>query len=218
MITELPSFISMLNDMKILDLRACHNLELIPDNIGLLKNLTHLDMSECYFLEYMPKGIAELSNLKVLKGFIVGDYGYEEDPCTLYDLSILQKLRKLNIYTNSEDFPYNFELWDIAKLEGLQNLTINWGGYPFVRGYGGHTYALQAEKRHNRAIMERVRVMKAAFLFQGAGRGNPDQTPSPDQTLSKLQKLDQTPSKRQLPSKLQKMDLLAFPGTSLPYG
>ncbi|KAH7837879.1 hypothetical protein Vadar_019218 [Vaccinium darrowii] len=137
MITELPSFISMLNDMKILDFRACHNLELIPDNISLLKNLTHLDMSECYFLEYMPDGIAELSNLEVLKGFIVGDY----ESCTLDDLSRLPKLRKLNIYTNSEYFPSGFELEEIAGLEGLQKLTINWGGHQI----GGNRHQLPPE-------------------------------------------------------------------------
>ncbi|KAL7164157.1 hypothetical protein ACSBR2_040132 [Camellia fascicularis] len=42
LITELLQFISQLTNLKILDLKACHNLEVVPDWIGLLKNLTHL--------------------------------------------------------------------------------------------------------------------------------------------------------------------------------
>ncbi|KAH7838743.1 hypothetical protein Vadar_030538 [Vaccinium darrowii] len=153
MITELSSFISKLNDMKILDLKACHNLELIPNNISLLKNLTHINMSECYFLEYMPKGIAELSNLEVLKGFIVRDYNYKKEQCTLQDLSRLRNMRKLNIYTNSECFPSQKDLqggklrdihqfhdrpaldrWNvnILRLKFLRELKINWSELRFL--------------------------------------------------------------------------------------
>ncbi|XP_058198533.1 disease resistance RPP13-like protein 4 [Rhododendron vialii] len=128
LITELPSFISELTHLKILDLQACHNLELIPDGIGLLQQLTQLDMSECYFLEYMPKSLAHLSQLEVLKGFLIQDSKYDKQSCTLGDLSGLQKLRKLNIYTSVEDFPTERDLNDFQKFEALQKLTISWGG------------------------------------------------------------------------------------------
>ncbi|KAH7854689.1 hypothetical protein Vadar_016813 [Vaccinium darrowii] len=128
LITELPKFISELNDLKILDLRACHNLEAIPDEISLLKELTHLDMSECYFLEHMPKSLAQLSKLQVLKGFFIGDSMNNKRPCTLFDLSELSMLRKLNIYTSAEKFPTRWDLNALKEFEGLLKLTISWGG------------------------------------------------------------------------------------------
>ncbi|XP_058205588.1 uncharacterized protein LOC131319378 [Rhododendron vialii] len=128
MMTELPAFILELNCLEILDLRACHNLEGIADNIGLLKCLTHLDMSECYFLEHMPKSLAQLSNLEVLKGFFIGHLKKKKQSCTLYDLSKLPKLRKLNIYTSVKKFPIGSDLEALQKFEGLLKLTISWGG------------------------------------------------------------------------------------------
>ncbi|XP_058205105.1 uncharacterized protein LOC131319025 [Rhododendron vialii] len=128
MITELPTAILELKLLKILDLRACHNLEVIPDNISLLKRLTHLDMSECYFLEHMPKSLALLSRLEVLKGFLIGDFNNNKQSCTLHDLSRLRELRKLNIYVRVKDFHRLWDFDDLKKFQGLQKLTISWGG------------------------------------------------------------------------------------------
>ncbi|GFZ03149.1 hypothetical protein Acr_15g0017570 [Actinidia rufa] len=137
MITELPTFISKLTSLKILDLKACHNLEAVPDGIGLLENLTHLDISECYFLQNMPRSLANLSKLEVLKGFFIGDSMNNERSCTLEDLSRLQKLRKLNIYTGVKDFPEEGQLSALQKFTALQNLTISWGGYSLLGGSNG---------------------------------------------------------------------------------
>ncbi|PSS10312.1 Disease resistance RPP13-like protein, partial [Actinidia chinensis var. chinensis] len=137
MIKELPTFISELKSLKILDLKACHNLEVVPDGIGSLFRLTHLDMSECYFLENMPKSLAKLSRLEVLKGFFIGDSNNNKRSCTLEDLSKLQKLRKLNIYTGVKDFPEEGQLIALQKLEALQNLTISWGGCSSPDGSNG---------------------------------------------------------------------------------
>ncbi|PSS10313.1 Disease resistance RPP13-like protein [Actinidia chinensis var. chinensis] len=137
MITELPTFISELTSLKILDLKACHNLEVVPDGIGSLTRLTHLDMSECYFLENMPRSLSKLSRLKVLKGFFIGDYKNNRGSCTLEDLSRLQELRKLNIYTGVKDFPEEGQLNALQKFEALQNLTISWGGCSSPDGSNG---------------------------------------------------------------------------------
>ncbi|XP_058205593.1 disease resistance RPP13-like protein 4 [Rhododendron vialii] len=128
MITELPASILELKNLAILDLQACHNLEVIPEDIGLLDNLTHLDMSECYFLEHMPKSLLQLSNLKVLKGFLIGDFNNNKQSCTLHDLSGLRKLRKLNIYVSVKDFCRLWDFDDLDNFKGLQKLTILWGG------------------------------------------------------------------------------------------
>ncbi|KAH7855235.1 hypothetical protein Vadar_022710 [Vaccinium darrowii] len=118
MITELPTVILELNDLKILDLRACHNLEVIPNKIGLLKKLTHLDVSECYLLEHMPKSLAQLSNLEVLKGFLIGDFKNKQS-CTLYDLSKLRYLRKLNIYISVKNL---LRLRDLEDFGGFRKI------------------------------------------------------------------------------------------------
>ena len=118
--------------MRILDLRACHNLEELPDGIGSLKQLTHLDISECYLLEYIPKGIALLSELLVFKGFVVGDR-VSADSCPLDELLELRKLRKLSIYTNKMTFPTDGEVNTLQQFKKLQKLTIVWGG-----GVDGH--------------------------------------------------------------------------------
>ncbi|PSS19402.1 Disease resistance RPP13-like protein [Actinidia chinensis var. chinensis] len=128
LISELPSFISKLTHLEILDLRACHNLEEIPHAIGSLMWLTHLDMSECYFLEYIPKSLGNLTRLQVLKGFFIGDSKEKKLSCTLDDLSRLQDLRKLNIYTSAEDFPTEKHLNALQKFGALRKLTISWGG------------------------------------------------------------------------------------------
>ncbi|CAL9026022.1 unnamed protein product [Prunus brigantina] len=126
-IMELPDSLCKLSSLRILDLSACHNLEILPETIGSLKMLTHLDMSECYLLEHMPKGIALLSELQVVKGFIICAHKNDRS-CTLHDLSALKKLRKLTINTSREDFPREEELIVFQQFGSLQKLTIAWGG------------------------------------------------------------------------------------------
>ncbi|GFY95287.1 hypothetical protein Acr_10g0006720 [Actinidia rufa] len=89
---------------------------------------THLDMSECYFLEYIPKSLGNLTRLQVLKGFFIGDSKEKRLSCTLDDLSRLQYLRKLNIYTSAKDFPTDKHLNALQKFRALRKLTISWGG------------------------------------------------------------------------------------------
>ena len=61
-IEEFPSSIGKITNLRILDLKACHNLEALPDGTALLKKLSHLDISECY-LSCKPKEMASLSSL-----------------------------------------------------------------------------------------------------------------------------------------------------------
>ncbi|KAB8686983.1 hypothetical protein FH972_026339 [Carpinus fangiana] len=119
-ITELPDSVCKLLNLRILDLRACQNLEALPNGIGSLVNLTRLDLSECYSLDYMPKGIMWLSKLRVLKRFVIGNR-LHENSCTLDDLSGLKELRKLSIYTITEDFPNEDDEIDLQKFENLES-------------------------------------------------------------------------------------------------
>ncbi|KAM7505518.1 hypothetical protein LguiB_004422 [Lonicera macranthoides] len=126
-IIELPGSISKLKSLTILDLRACHNLEVLPDEIGLLPSLTHLDMSECYLLEHMPRQLSLLKKLLVLKGFVVSDTK-DRSACTLDQLSRLENLKKLSIYTAMKEFPDTSHLNAFTKFKNLTKLTIAWGG------------------------------------------------------------------------------------------
>ncbi|GMP95004.1 hypothetical protein CsSME_00044229 [Camellia sinensis var. sinensis] len=116
-----------MTNLNILDLKVCHNLEVVPDWIDLLKNLTHLDLSECYFLDHMPKGLGSLSKLQVLKGFIIGD-SKDKNSCTIDDLTKLSKLRKLSLHTNMKEFPTSEQLCHLQTLKTLQKLKISWIG------------------------------------------------------------------------------------------
>ncbi|KAJ3705240.1 hypothetical protein LUZ61_008945 [Rhynchospora tenuis] len=141
-IEELHESIGKLENLMILDLRACHNLEKLPQKPSSklkpkfirwalpqeswFKKLTHLDISECYLLDHMPKWVCELFNLEVLKGFVVRSGGDKSQSCRLQDLSKLKKIRKLSIRiaTSSlitEDFS------GLKQLDSLLVLTISWG-------------------------------------------------------------------------------------------
>ncbi|XP_078174192.1 disease resistance RPP13-like protein 4 isoform X2 [Carex rostrata] len=142
-IEELPESIRKLENLKILDLRACHNLEKLPQKSrstfkqklirsalhqeSWFKNMVVLDTSECYLLDHMPKWICELSNLEVLKGFVVGNVGNKNQSCQLSDLSKLKNLWKLSIrilieHSGTEDFS------GLKPLNNILVLTIIWGG------------------------------------------------------------------------------------------
>ncbi|KAH7856248.1 hypothetical protein Vadar_034472 [Vaccinium darrowii] len=129
-IKNLPTSVSNLTNLMILDVRACPNLEKIPWEIGLLKSLTHLDMSECYLLLNMPKEISMLVELEILKGFVVGNLEgkNQKDSCSLGHLVRLTKLRKLSIFNRLENFPSDSELRDLSQLKKLVTLSIEWGG------------------------------------------------------------------------------------------
>ncbi|KAH6773763.1 hypothetical protein C2S51_012167 [Perilla frutescens var. frutescens] len=127
-VISLPDSILKLTKLLVLDLRACYNLESIPEKIGsMLKMLTHLDMSECYLLSHMPRTISQLLQLKVLKGFFVGPPPNKNRDCTLQDLQYLKSLHKLCIYTNWDEFPQEDNVKALGDLHNLTKLTITWG-------------------------------------------------------------------------------------------
>ncbi|CDY26369.1 BnaA02g24010D [Brassica napus] len=78
-------------------MKACYNLEKLPDKIDSLKALTYLDITDCYMIDRMPKRLSWLDNLEVLKGFVVSDATDVETFCLLSELKHLKKLRKLSI-------------------------------------------------------------------------------------------------------------------------
>ncbi|KAJ4979515.1 hypothetical protein NE237_010295 [Protea cynaroides] len=123
-ITELAG-IQQLSELRVLDLRACHNLEKLPVEIASLKKLTHLDVSECYLLEYMPKGLGDLSELQLLNGFVVNTWS--QDACNLFELTKLGSLQKLSITLGMEAMVIERVLDPIGEIKCLQSLRITWG-------------------------------------------------------------------------------------------
>ncbi|ESQ39680.1 hypothetical protein EUTSA_v100007490mg, partial [Eutrema salsugineum] len=109
--------------LVILDLRACYNLEVLPDDIGSLENLIFLDVSECYMLDRMPKGIEDLSKLQVLKGFVISESDDEKNCAVKH----LVNLRKLSITVNKYLFKVENLMESLKGLGRLESLKIAWG-------------------------------------------------------------------------------------------
>ncbi|KAF3338232.1 disease resistance RPP13-like protein 4 [Carex littledalei] len=141
-IEEIPESIGKLQHLLILDLRACHNLEKLPQKtMSTLKpkltrwtstreswwfdKLIVLDISECYLLDHMPKWLCELRNLEVLKGFVVSGVRNKTQSCRVSDLSELKKLRKLSIRISSEHLDKE-DFSGLKDLDRLLILTIIW--------------------------------------------------------------------------------------------
>ena len=112
----------------ILDLKECHNLEVLSKEIAKLTNLMYLDLSDCYLLARLPKEISKLVQLRVLKGFAISN-PRRKGSAALKDLKELKKLRKLAINANSKNFPTDDDLTALQNIGGgeLRKLTIAWG-------------------------------------------------------------------------------------------
>ena len=108
--TKLPHSIGNLSNLVILDLKECHNLEILSEEIVKLKKLRYLDVSDCYLVADMPKGLRALSKLQVLKGFVISNRQQNRRLGTLPDLKGLRNLRKLTINARSKDFPTGNDL------------------------------------------------------------------------------------------------------------
>ncbi|KAF3485949.1 hypothetical protein F2Q69_00055384 [Brassica cretica] len=122
--------------LVILDLRACYNLEGLPEDIGSLESLIYLDVSECYMLDRMPREISRLKTLQVLKGFVISQSDNEKE-CAVKHLA---NLRKLSITVNRYQFKVEDFMESLKDLKQLESLKIAWGArfrYEEEGGKGG---------------------------------------------------------------------------------
>ncbi|KAH1199732.1 Disease resistance RPP13-like protein 4 [Glycine max] len=100
-ISELPPSIAQLESLEILDLKACHNLETLPNYISSMKHLTHLINlkelrrlsihigSEAVIKDGEFESLGELSALKHLKiSWGVSETRYSDLPPTLKKLHL----------------------------------------------------------------------------------------------------------------------------------
>uniref|UniRef100_A0A7N2L3X0 Disease resistance RPP13-like protein 4 n=1 Tax=Quercus lobata TaxID=97700 RepID=A0A7N2L3X0_QUELO len=186
---------SKLTTLRILDLKACHNLEALPVEIAFLKQLTHLDISGCYLLDGLPKGLAHLSELQVLKVFSIGNLRRGK-PCTLEDLIGLKKLGKLSITTSSMAFPTKEELHALSNLEAIWKLAIEWS----VKQENGVLVSAGTVDSDNRGDNKRPAAKITEALSKSFGK---------QRTL----KISETP---ELPSELEKLELRCFPHRGRP--
>ncbi|OMO59583.1 disease resistance RPP13-like protein 4-like protein [Corchorus capsularis] len=205
-IARLPGAICELSGLKILDLRACHNLEKLPDKIGLLKMLTYLDLSECYLLHYIPKQLNKLSELEVLKGFVIGN---AKNSCTLEDLSVLKKLRKLSVNVSNPKFNIDDEKAALSKFESLQKLRIAWGSGAFSENNlpgGGRNQSEQDNLNGGDSGEANSKATKQ-------GTGSQQQLGTATKVVMFANKMK---SKRKGLQKLVKLDIQCFPNTEPP--
>ncbi|KAF3536792.1 hypothetical protein F2Q69_00023765 [Brassica cretica] len=71
-------------------MKACYNLEKLPEKIDSLKALTYLDITDCYMIGRTPKRLSWLDNLEVLKGFV---FTVSQLFVDIQDFSSLEKLK-----------------------------------------------------------------------------------------------------------------------------
>ncbi|RID60531.1 hypothetical protein BRARA_F03682 [Brassica rapa] len=114
--------------LVILDLRACYNLEGLPEDIGSLESLIYLDVSECYMLDRMPGEISRLKTLQVLKGFVISQSDNEKECAVKH----LENLRKLSVTVNKYQFKVEDFMESLKDLKQLESLKIAWGArFPY---------------------------------------------------------------------------------------
>ncbi|KAI8026040.1 Disease resistance RPP13-like protein 4 [Camellia lanceoleosa] len=204
-ITELPGFICKPDsDLMILDLKACWNLDKLPNEIGSLTKLTHLDMSGCYLIDSMPKGLASLQDLQVLKGFVIGS-PRTKGQCTLSDLEKLEKLRKLGLYANRKTTGEKGELNCLSSFKVLRILTISWTivSSESKSGKGVVHKILANTKKHNRAVQTHEAPASPKSIESHTIQMY---SASPSRTTSVTS----------LPASLEKVDLRCWPLSRMP--
>ncbi|CAL5382534.1 unnamed protein product [Camellia sinensis] len=202
-ITELPGSICKPDcDLMILDLKACWNLDKLPNEIGSLTKLTHLDMSGCYLIDSMPKGLASLQDLQVLKGFVIGS-PRTKGQCTLSDCQ------------NSE-----VSNWF------AQSLPSSWF---YSRGSHAHRAPLDARQTgtpfHGTSFdkmgtpFDGTPFEKLGTPFEGATfppvRHDPINCPDIDSVMYSASP-SRTTSVTSLPASLEKVDLRCWPLSRMP--
>ncbi|GMP42454.1 hypothetical protein CsSME_00012202 [Camellia sinensis var. sinensis] len=204
-ITELPGSICKPDsDLMILDLKACWNLDKLPNEIGSLTKLTHLDMSGCYLIDSMPKGLASLQDLQVLKGFVIGS-PRTKGQCTLSDLEKLEKLRKLGLYANRKTTGEKGELNCLSNFKVLRILTISWAivSSESKSGKGVVHKILANAKKHNRAVQTHEAPASPKSIESHTIQMY---SASPSRTTSVTS----------LPASLEKVDLRCWPLSRMP--
>ncbi|KAK6156737.1 hypothetical protein DH2020_010985 [Rehmannia glutinosa] len=136
---ELPSSISRLRSLQILNLFGCYNLICLPqmDNIT---GLRHLDICGCEALEEMPVGIRDMVSLQTLPIYIVPMSSHEywktraSDPWgkiergSLYDIQQLDLRGELKIkHLERVREVEKAKAANLAKKARLKSLGLCWG-------------------------------------------------------------------------------------------
>ncbi|XVF52273.1 hypothetical protein PTKIN_Ptkin05aG0006200 [Pterospermum kingtungense] len=215
-----------LSNLRILDLRACHNLEELPKEIGSLSRLTHLDLSECYLLDKMPKDLSKLPQLKILKGFVVS----KNSSCALADLAALHELEKLSINVNDDSFSINKEGVVFSKFKLLKKLKIAWGsggeGSKQKNGKNGEEKKPEngAEKKQKNGKNGENKRPENGAEKKPKNEKNGENSAAPKQGLFDQLKLkpwggtkpDSNQNEKAQEIRLTKLDLQCFPGREPP--
>lgn len=88
-VTELPSEITKMKQIRALIINNCKNLKRLPENIGDMENLDTISIRDCLSLKTIPRSIGRLRKLKSL---VLYDTGVEGLPDTVGELNRLEKL------------------------------------------------------------------------------------------------------------------------------
>ncbi|KAL6641991.1 hypothetical protein ACP70R_020172 [Stipagrostis hirtigluma subsp. patula] len=125
-IERLPSSITTLGNLEILDLRWCCKLAELPEGIGSLENLQVLNTRGYENLRAMPVGIGQLSQLQNLSTFVVGKGEKSAEISKLANVarkSVDLIIRGIARVKDSDD-AYKACL---KQKTNLRTLELNWG-------------------------------------------------------------------------------------------
>ena len=122
-IIDLPSKISSLKKLEVLNLSNCYKLTYIPNSLGNLSFLRNLLILNCLKLRCLPSEIGNLSNLNYLN--ISYNYSLVSIPESIHKLTKLSRLQLVGYQVSLFDLNLSKHSYLTSlKLDGLRNLNL----------------------------------------------------------------------------------------------
>ncbi|AES87186.1 putative P-loop containing nucleoside triphosphate hydrolase, leucine-rich repeat domain, L [Medicago truncatula] len=127
MVEELPRSITELVNLETLLLNRCSKLRELPKDLWKLVSLRHLELDYCHNLTSMPRGIGKMTNLQTLTQFVLDTTS--KDSAKTSELGGLHNLRGLLEITGLEHLrhcPTEAKPMNLRGKSHLDWLALNW--------------------------------------------------------------------------------------------
>ncbi|AES87142.1 putative P-loop containing nucleoside triphosphate hydrolase, leucine-rich repeat domain, L [Medicago truncatula] len=127
MVEELPRSITELVNLETLLLNRCSKLKELPKDLWKLVSLRHLELDDCDNLTSMPRGIGKMTNLQTLTHFVLDTTS--KDSAKTSELGGLHNLRGRLVIKGLEHLrhcPTEAKHMNLIGKSHLHRLTLNW--------------------------------------------------------------------------------------------
>ncbi|AES87178.2 putative P-loop containing nucleoside triphosphate hydrolase, leucine-rich repeat domain, L [Medicago truncatula] len=127
MVEELPRSITELVNLETLLLNRCSKLRELPKDLWKLVSLRHLELDLCHNLTSMPRGIGKMTNLQRLTHFVLDTTS--KDSAKTSELGGLHNLRGRLVIKGLEHLrhcPTEAKHMNLIGKSHLHRLTLNW--------------------------------------------------------------------------------------------